>query len=529
MGSWGDVQQVADELGGALDAFDWTEATEVCRQLAERMIAETAEPFPLAAAKDILQRLRRKRRFGDMRRVAEALVQSGQDDPQVNRQYAQALIDEGSLVAAKGVLGGLAADPTVPASERFEAVGLLGRLHKQLYVDARRPGSAKQQENLRTGVRFYQDGYRANPQANLWHAINVVALVARARRDGVELGAPLQTDETALARTVLAAATGAADPWSAAIRMEANVALGDWPAARAAADEYVSDQKLDAFEFEGTLRQLQQVWGLLSDRDPGASLIAALRTAAVSRVGGEIAVSANDVGAMRQANFDDEKKVRLPWWKLGLTRCASIARIETEAGRKVGSGFLVDPADFFADAPPNAGPVLLTNWHVISKDGAFPDSVAPADARARFEASGATIRVRKIVAANEVLDACFVSLDPMTPAGEPCPMRPPPIPFDRAQRQRVYVIGYPKGGDLSFSIHDSIWLDMNETELHYRTPTDPGSSGSPVFDQDGWKVLGLHRAGGHRVPRLRGTGTYEANVGIPIVAIREAVRGTKIG
>jgi hypothetical protein len=527
MSAWDDVPQVQEDLTGALDTFDWTEVAEICRRLVERM-ADTAEAFPLGAAKSILNGLRRKRRFGDMKRLAESLMQSGQDDALVLRQYAQALIDDGALIAAKGALDRLAADAAAPEGERFEAVGLLGRLHKQLYVDARRPGDARQQENLRTGLRFYRDGYHAKPKANLWHAINVVALAARARRDGVALGTDLETDEVALARTVLEGVAHADDPWSAAIRMEANVALGDWPRAAAAAAEYVADPKLDAFEFASTLRQLEQVWQLAGDRGPGAPLIGGLRAAVVSRLGGEIAVSASDVGAARQANFDDERLVALPWWKLGLTRCVSVARIETEGGRKVGSGFLVDPSDFFADTATVRGPVLLTNWHVISEGGREPDSIAPAEAFARFEASDARVRVRSILAASSTLDACFVVLDPLDPELGCCPMKAPPIEFDVKKRQRVYVIGYPKGGDLSFSIHDSVWLDMNETYLHYRTPTHPGSSGSPVFDQDGWKVVGLHQAGGRRVPRLRTTGTYEANVGIAITAIREAVSTTRI-
>jgi hypothetical protein len=310
--------------------------------------------------------------------------------------------------------------------------------------------------------------------------------------------------------------------------MEANVALRDWPAALVAAAEYVGDPKLDAFEFAGTLRQLQEVWELGNDHGPGAPLVAAIRAAVMSRVGGEITLSAKDVGATRQANFDDERRVPREWMELGVVRCKSVARIETEAGRKVGTGFLVDPKDFFAGAPAIAGPVLLTNWHVISEGAEEPDSVAPGDARARFEASGAKVRVGAIVAASKSLDACFVSLDPVDAAVGCCPVLPPPIQFDRQKRQRVYVIGYPKGGDLSFSIHDSIWLDMDDRYLHYRTPTDPGSSGSPVFDQDGWKVVALHQAGGHRVPRLHGTGTYEANVGIAITAIRDAVSKTRI-
>jgi hypothetical protein len=524
MSFWADAKQVTDELDGALQAFDWTEVTEICRQLADR-VGSTAEPLPVA--KEVLSKLRRKRRFGDMRRLAEALMQNGQNDAQLRRQYAQALIDEGSLVAARDVLSSLLADGAVPADERTEATGLLGRVHKQLYVKARRPGDAQQQRNLKTAVRYYLDGYNADPLKNHWHGINVVALVARARRDGVDLGPDLQLDETALATDVLTVATPLTKPFDVATRLEANVALQHWAAAEAAVAEYTGLKDADAFEIASTLRQLQEVWELSYKVGSAAPLLAALSGALAGRIGGEVAVSAGDVGAMRQANFDDERRVALQWWKLGLKRCDAIARLETEGGRKVGSGFLVDPDAFFPDASPGR-PVLLTNWHVISKDGVEPDSVPPEGAVARFEALGRVVPVRRIVGASSRLDACFVELDAVVDV-ECSPLLPPPLRFDRNQRQRVYVIGYPKGGDLAFSIHDSIWLDVDDTHLHYRTPTDPGSSGSPVFDQGDWKVVALHQAGGSRVPRLHGKGTYEANVGIAIGAIREAVRANRMG
>ncbi|HLM68075.1 MAG TPA: serine protease, partial [Longimicrobium sp.] len=98
----------------------------------------------------------------------------------------------------------------------------------------------------------------------------------------------------------------------------------------------------------------------------------------------------------------------------------------------------------------------------------------------------------------------------------------PPVP---GEHTRVYVIGHPYGQVLSFSIHDSQLLDHRAPLLHSRAPTDPGSSGSPIFDRD-WDLVGLHHAGDHRVSRLHGTGTYAANEGIWIQSIRGAIGGT---
>jgi V8-like Glu-specific endopeptidase len=77
---------------------------------------------------------------------------------------------------------------------------------------------------------------------------------------------------------------------------------------------------------------------------------------------------------------------------------------------------------------------------------------------------------------------------------------------------------------LQISLHDSVLLDIDNDErlVHYRTPTDPGSSGSPVFNAL-WEVMALHHGGSASTPRLRGEGTYEANEGISLSAIRRAL------
>jgi V8-like Glu-specific endopeptidase len=92
-------------------------------------------------------------------------------------------------------------------------------------------------------------------------------------------------------------------------------------------------------------------------------------------------------------------------------------------------------------------------------------------------------------------------------------------------KQRVYVIGHPEGRELSFSIDDNLLLDQDERVIHYRAPTEHGSSGSPVFNRD-WEVIGLHHSGRSDMPRLHGeAGSYPANEGIWIQAIRRAING----
>jgi V8-like Glu-specific endopeptidase len=93
----------------------------------------------------------------------------------------------------------------------------------------------------------------------------------------------------------------------------------------------------------------------------------------------------------------------------------------------------------------------------------------------------------------------------------------------RESESQIRVIGHPSGRGLSISANKL--LDHEEPKIHYRTATEGGSSGSPVFNQD-WRLIGLHHAGGEMMPRLNGKdGTYEANEGIWIKAICRALDG----
>jgi len=87
-------------------------------------------------------------------------------------------------------------------------------------------------------------------------------------------------------------------------------------------------------------------------------------------------------------------------------------------------------------------------------------------------------------------------------------------------RATAYVVGHPRGSGLQISLHNRLLLDIDDDErlVHYRTPTDPGSSGSPVFDALR-EIIALHHGGSASTPRLHGEGTDEANEGIALSAI----------
>ena len=60
---------------------------------------------------------------------------------------------------------------------------------------------------------------------------------------------------------------------------------------------------------------------------------------------------------------------------------------------------------------------------------------------------------------------------------------------------RVAIIQHPGGMLKQVALHHNLVTYADETKIQYLTDTQPGSSGSPVFN-GAWEVVGLHQMGG---------------------------------
>jgi hypothetical protein len=536
------------QLFEAARELDRPQVAQLCGQLIAYVHA-VGSAYPTLQAADILQALRRKRHFRLLQQVADAFIQTGVDQPVLRRQYGQSLLDQGTLTAAIGVLEPLAA-ATVGSDprEHREAVGLLGRAYKQLYVATGAAAGERRRTFLERAVRAYHEVYVDS--GNLWHGINVVALLARAHRDATPVeGFPRPGDDAeALATRILHTveeAGDAATAWDRATAMEACVALGRPEQALAWLDSYLHTVDADAFELASTLRQLTEVWGLSADRDPGARLLPVLQAELLLRQGGEIEVSAADIepaaldrigkGTGFEKIFGSERFNSLAWFRDALDRCRAVARIEDPYLGGVGTGFLVRGERLHASLP---DVVLVTNAHVLGDethaDGKDPLALDARQAvvtfRALDRAAATTCRIARIewTSLRHQLDATIATLDSAPGDVTACPVAAGRPLLDADPPPQTYIIGHPRGGEQPMlSIRDNLLLDADDTRIHYRTPTLEGSSGSPVFNTR-WELIALHHAGNTSMPRLHGaTGTYAANEGIWIDRIAAQLRAER--
>lgn len=231
-----------------------------------------------------------------------------------------------------------------------------------------------------------------------------------------------------------------------------------------------------------------------------------------------------------QAEFEriiDESDL-LPVWFLeeGARTQESVARVvltQAHSGFPPGTGwatgFLVSPTLF------------LTNNHVI------PDEAFAGMIRMQFNyqlgADGIEQPTESFLPTidgafhtNPALDYTLIRLK--ANSGEPgggvvnpgddwgfVPMNPTPVFRDK---QHVNVVQHPAGRRKEVALQNNELDRLFENVVRYKTDTEPGSSGSPVFDNL-WQLVALHHAGGD----FQG-GKWVNNEGIRLDRIVEDLR-----
>ena len=199
-------------------------------------------------------------------------------------------------------------------------------------------------------------------------------------------------------------------------------------------------------------------------------------------------------------------------WRQAMVRAeAAVCRVECPEGRACGSGFLVGPD------------LVLTNHHVKDR-GAADFASNPGAVRFRFgfyKSAAGQPEGGKVfsLAGGDGPATWFVHESPTTqldyalvrlsgrPGDEPvsafpgAPRRGWLVPAATEPRvgQALFILQHP-GGDLLKMANGGL-KGMNGPWLEYEVDTEPGSSGSPVFDNR-WQLVALHsRAGQGEINR----------------------------
>jgi hypothetical protein len=215
-----------------------------------------------------------------------------------------------------------------------------------------------------------------------------------------------------------------------------------------------------------------------------------------------------------------------------LERC--VCRVEI-GGSAAGTGFLVGTTS------------VLTNWHVVEhvvrqqktasvrcvfdvhrgEDGARSPGVAVAlaaealVASSPYSAAETTATPQEPPPTKDELDFALLRLAGPLPAPAdgaargfvPIPAAGPAL----APGAPLLILQHPDGASMKLAMDTEavIALNGNATRLRYRTNTEPGSSGSPVFSFD-WELVALHHFGD---PAWQSPASY--NQGVPIALIRD--------
>lgn len=165
----------------------------------------------------------------------------------------------------------------------------------------------------------------------------------------------------------------------------------------------------------------------------------------------------------------------------GVEKAKAICRISTPTG--LGTGFLIDNG------------ILMTNHHVISTVKEANNSMAEFGYEEHH--NPVTVKLKPedlfITSSLEELDFTIVGCE-TTGIEEVLPIKLLRSPTTITRGEYANIIQHPKGRKKEVALQDNTVSFIYDKVIRYTTDTEPGSSGSAVFNND-WQLVALHHAG----------------------------------
>ena len=221
--------------------------------------------------------------------------------------------------------------------------------------------------------------------------------------------------------------------------------------------------------------------------------------------------AAEEVDVALEQLIDADDLIPSIWLKRAAAAADTVAVVRTPRGPA--TGFLV------------SDDLLLTNWHVFKTPAMAADERVSVVFRYE-EGDGAQIRSavplgldpdRFFAAGDSELDFALVAVRPL-PSGKPPGSRFGSVRLNGAVGKvllgmPVNIVQHPGGSPRKVAFRSNLLVSLDDaTRLVYQTDTLPGSSGSPVFN-DQWQLIALH----HRSEQARdATGTQIDVNGRPV-------------
>ena len=204
---------------------------------------------------------------------------------------------------------------------------------------------------------------------------------------------------------------------------------------------------------------------------------------------------------------------------LSLSPAVCKLTVDVEGAGQYGTGFRIGKD------------ILLTNWHVFHNiNNGRKATAVSAEFGYEDDGKGGVLapRVIKCDVSTIVTDKAndwgiIRTTDALDPAWPVIKLSEAVAPTTAGA---AYIIQHPGGNRKRFGFIRNQVSDFTDTVVHYLTDTEGGSSGSPVFDEQG-KIFALHHAGG-RPQEVLGRPPMNKNEGINIAKVVEGLTANNI-